>query len=129
MDDKTFLIVNNILIPDMERDSLSIFETPLDQYLRMISGRMVIEERGSIWTIQANFEDIDTALLKELTSSLKSNWVHNITFLPPDGGTELVTSRFVLIQQPNPVLRSWQFDLPEWGTLSYVFEEENPHDK
>lgn len=124
---KDFLIINNILIPDMEKDSLIIYESPLDQNLRMISGRMVIEERGSIWVIQANFEDIDTDLLKQLTASLRSNRVHIIAFLPPDGGTELVTSQFVLTEQPNPALRSWQNDFPEWGGMSYTFEEERPH--
>lgn len=125
---KDFLVINNILIPDMEKDSLTIYEQPLDQSLRMISGRMVIEERGRIWVIKANFEDIDTQLLQELTASLKSNWIHNIAFLPPDGGKNVISSRFVLTQQPTPALRSWQDEYPAWASLSYTFEEEEPHD-
>lgn len=125
---KDFLVINNILIPDMEQDSLTIYEQPLDQTLRMISGRMVIEERGRIWVIKANFEDIDPDLFRRMTASLRSNWIHNIAFLPPDGGKEVIASRFVLTQQPAPALRSWQDEYPAWASLSYTFEEEEPHD-
>lgn len=127
MDEKNFLIINNILIPDMESDSLIIYENPLDQYIRMISGRLVEEERGKIWVIQATFEDIDPDLFRELTASLRGNVEHVIAFLPPDGGKDIISSRFYLTQQPNPKLRSWLNEYPDWGGLSYTFEEIEPH--
>lgn len=124
---KDFLIINNILVPDMEQDSLEIYESPLDQYIRMISGRMVVEERGEIWIIRAGFSEIGRDLLQQLTASLKSNLEHTIAFLPPDGGTDTVVSQFYLTQQPNPKLHSWQNNYPEWGGLEYTFEEIRPH--
>lgn len=127
MASKDFLIINQILIPDMERDSLTIYENPLDQYLRMVSGRLVAEERGRIWVIKADFDEIDHELLNELTASLCSRWAHDIAFLPPNGGTDIVSSRFYLTQQPNPQLRSWQDEYPMWSTLEYTFEEIEPH--
>lgn len=107
---------------------MTIYEQPLDQYLRMISGRMVVEQRGSIWVIKADFADIDTELLRKLTTALQGRYVHNIAFLPPNGKTDLIVSRFCLTAQPNPALRSWIGDLPEWASLSYTFEEEEPHE-
>lgn len=124
---KDFLVINDILIPDMEQDSLLIFETPLDQYIRMISGRLVAEERGKIWTIQASFEEIPQELFRQLTASLRGRWEHLIAFLPPDGGKDVISSRFYLTKQPNPKLHSWQNEYPEWGGLEYEFEEIEPH--
>lgn len=128
MNENNFLVIDNILIPDIEQKNFKVYEKDLDVMIRMINGRLVIEERGSIWVVEATFEDIDPELLKELYAAMKATKIHTIAFLPPNGGTEMTASRFCLTQQPQPALKSWYGELPEWSDMSYVFEEEEPHD-
>lgn len=123
----TFLIIDNILIPDMERGSLKIYRVPLDVTLRMISGRLTMEKRGYYWCIEANFSDIDTELLQQVDAALLARDTHTITFLPSTGGTETMTEEFYLTSSPKPGLKSWMEELPEWSGFSYVFEEVRPH--
>lgn len=127
MDKRDLLVIDNVLIPDMERDRLKIYEKDLDVELRMMSGRMVIEERGKIWVIEASFSEIDAGLLKELTDAMAGTQVHTIAFLPPTGGADLRSGRFILTKRPQPALKSWMAELPEWSGLEYTFEEEIPH--
>lgn len=128
MNEKNFLIIDGVLIPDMESGSLKIYRKDLDVYIRMISGRMVCEKRGYYWVIEADFSDIDPDLLQLLDAALEETALHIITFLPPTGKTETRTSKFFLTKRPDSsALNSWQEELPEWGNFGYVFEEERAH--
>lgn len=122
-----FLIIDDILIPDMERGNLKIYRVPLDVTARMISGRLTMEKRGYYWRIEANFSDIDTELLQQIDAALLANDTHTITFLPPTGGAEVLTEEFYLTSSPKPGLKSWMEELPEWSGFAYVFEEVRPH--
>lgn len=124
---KTFLIIDNILIPDMERNSLKISRVPLDVTIRMISGRLVMEKRGYYWRIEASFSDLDTELLQQIDAALLASDTHTITFLPPTGGKDVQTEQFYLTSGPKPGLKSWMEELPEWSGFSYVFEGIQPH--
>lgn len=128
MNEKNFLIIDGILVPDMERDSIKVYRVPLDVTIRMISGRLTMEKRGYYWVIEANFADIDTELLRQIESALLATDTHMITFLPSNGGTETLTQEFYLTSAPKPGLKSWMEELPEWSDLTYVFEEVRPHD-
>lgn len=127
MDEKNFLIIDGILIPDMESNSLKIYQKDLDQYIRMISGRLVCEGRGYYWAIEADFSDIDAGLLNRLDNALAAKKEHQITFLPPTGKAETITSAFYLTGKPVPSLKSWMEELPEWSGVSYTFEEVRPN--
>ncbi len=125
--DKNFLIIDGVLIPDMESGSLKVYQKDLDVYARMISGRLVCEKRGYYWVIEADFADIDTGLMEQLTAALYENKEHMITFLPSTGATGTITGEFYLTSSPEPALKSWMDELPEWEGLSYRFEEVKPH--
>lgn len=127
MMDKNFLIIDGVLIPDMEAGSLKVYREDTDVYMRMISGRLVCEKRGYYWKIAADFSDIDTGLLEQLDGVLFSQKSHMITFLPSTGAKETITSEFYMTESPEPNLKSWQEELPEWADLSYTFEEVRPH--
>lgn len=123
MEDKNFLIIDGILVPDMESKSLKVYRVPLDVTIRMISGRLTMEKRGFYWAIDANFADINTELLKQIDAVLMASDTHMITFLPSDGGTKTLTREFYLTSAPKPGLKSWMEELPDWSDLAYVFEE------
>lgn len=125
--DKTFLVIDGILIPDMESGSLRIYQRDLGEYIRMINGRLVNEDRGYIWVIEADFEDIDTELLQQIDAAMAAKKNHTIAFLPPNGAKELISSEFYLTSTPTPALKSWMEELPNWSGLAYVFEEIEPH--
>ena len=126
---KNFLIIDNILVPDMEQGSLKIYRVSLDKTLRMISGRLTMEKRGYYWSIEANFSDIDTQLLEQIDAALLAKDTHTISFLPSDGGAEIMTQEFYLTSSPKPGLKSWMEELPKWSGFSYVFEEVWPHNQ
>lgn len=128
MNEKNFLIIDGILIPDMESKSLKIYRKDLDVYIRMVNGRLVCEKRGYYWVIEADFSDIDTELLKQLDTVLFSNKSHMITFLPATGETDTVTKEFYMTSSPEPALKSWQEELPEWSDFAYKFEEIRTHE-
>lgn len=127
MNDKNFLIIDGILVPDMEANSLKIYRKDIDVYVRMVNGRLVCEKRGYYWVIEADFSDIDTELLGQLDTVLFSKESHMITFLPSTGSTDTVTAEFYMTTSPEPTLKSWRDELPEWSGLSYIFEEVRPH--
>lgn len=127
MTEKKFLIIDGVLIPDMESESLRIYRKDLDVYIRMVSGRLVCEKRGYYWVIEADFSDISNDLLKQLDSNLAAKKSHMITFLPSTGETGTITSEFYLTSSPSPALKSWMDELPEWSNFSYRFEEVQPH--
>lgn len=128
MNEKTFLIIDGVLIPDMETGSLKIYRRDLDVYVRMINGRLVCEKRGYYWVIEADFSDLDTGLLTQLDAVLFSKESHMVTFLPSTGTTDTITAEFYLTESPAPSLKSWQEELPEWSGFFYRFEEVRPHD-
>lgn len=128
MDEKNFLLIDGILIKDMESGSLKIYRKDLDVYIRMINGGLVCEKRGYYWVIEADFSDIDTELLSLLDGVLFTNESHMITFLPSTGTTKTITSEFYMTGSPAPALKSWMDELPAWSSLSYTFEEVEPHD-
>lgn len=127
MSQKNFLIIDGVLIPDMEQNSVRIYEKDLNVYLRMIGGKMVIEGRGKVWVIEASFGDMDSGLLSLLNAVMGTTSIHTITFLPPSGGEATITTKFVMTKSPQPSLKSWMDELPEWSGFDYIFEEEQAH--
>lgn len=128
MMDKNFLIIDGVLIPDMESESLKIYRKDLDVYVRMVNGRLVCEKRGYYWVVEADFSDISNELLKQLDAVLFVNKSHMITFLPSTGLTDTVTAEFYMTTGPEPNLKSWMEEVPEWSNFAYKFEEVRPHD-
>lgn len=126
--DKTFLVIDGVWIEDMESNTCKVYEKDMSVYLEMISGRMVSEERGRAWVIELSFSSLNADALASLNAALADRRKHTITFLPPDGGTELRVSEFYLTSRPAPALASWVDDLPEWTDFNFVFEEVKPHD-
>lgn len=124
---KTFLTIDGIWLEDIESDGYKVYEKTLDVELRMVSGRMVREERGKVWVIEVSFSAIDPDTLTRLDTVIRSRKTHNIAFLPANGQTEVRTGEFLLTSLPTPALFSWLSDLPEWSGYSLIFEEVKPH--
>lgn len=126
---KNFLIINNVLIPDLLENAISIYKKDLDQYIRMIGGNLVCEEVGYVWMIEVNRGEIDADNLRTLDAALYKNGKElTIAFLPPDGSTNMIVSQFFMTEGPKPSLKSWVNELPEWSGYTMTFEEVDAHD-
>lgn len=127
--DTLFLSIDGVIVEDVEENGYTAYEEELGTFERMISGRMVKEIRSKVWIVEISYEDISTETMLSLQSVLKSRQEHQLTFLPSDGTTELITSLFHLTVLPAPTLRSWLPNTnPSWASFTLHFEEINGHD-
>ena len=126
--DSVFLIIDGVEIEDLEKDGYRAYEKDLSAFLRMAEGNLVCEEQGSYWCIELNTATLPEGMLAQLDQVLRSSKKHVVAFLPPDGGTEIITSEFFLTSGLAPSLTSWGSEFPEWSNFSLKLEEVNPHD-
>lgn len=124
-----FLSIDGVPIEDVEENGYTAYEQELGTFERMISGRMVKEIRSKVWVVEVSYEDISTETMLSLQTAMRLRKEHQLTFLPSDGRTELITSLFHLTVLPSPTLRSWLPNTtPAWSSFTLHFEEINGHD-
>lgn len=124
-----FLMIDGYEIPDAQRGDYTAYETELGVSARMINGRRVEELRAKIWTVEVNLESIDADQITEINQAMAGKREHFLVFLPPTGGSELISSRFHLADIPSPKLDWWNDgESPVWQGYKMVFEEVEGHD-
>ena len=128
MAENLFLSIDGVEIEDLEEDDYKAYEEELGVSDRMISGRRVEELRATVWVVELSYAAIDAGTMARLNQVLKAKRQHELFFLPSTGGTELVTGTFHLTALPQPSLKSWTGDVPQWSGYTLHFEEINGHD-
>ena len=126
----TQLIIDGIAMPEVSKNKYKAEEVPLSQTVEMISGRMVIEERGKVWMSTSAYNylyDPEGVLLPALLNKLRGSVPFVATFLP-DNGTEMLTGTFVVTSITSPSMSFSAGGVPYWTGLSFVLREEEPHD-
>lgn len=124
------LIINGIQMPEVSKNKYKAEEVPLSQLVEMISGRMVIEERGKVWQITSAYNylyDPEGVLLPALLNTLRGGSPFIANFLP-DNGTELLTASFIATSVTSPTMSFSAGGIAYWTGLSFVLREEEPHD-
>lgn len=128
-EERVFLIIDDIVIEDLERDDYTAFEQELGKSDRMISGRRVEEIRATVWVVELNYAAIDAATMSRLNAAIKARRTHQLFFLPSTGGVEMLSGYFHLTALPTPSLNRWNVgEDPVWSGYTLRFEEIDGHD-
>lgn len=124
----TQLIINGVILPTTTHDRYKSYPTELKEQLTMIAGNIVEEVRGNVQIIEYSCDAMPDQKYKEVLAVLRGKSTLSVAYLPDDGTTELVTSRFVVQSFTPPSLSFYDRGVPKWHNLSFVLREERPHD-
>lgn len=124
----TQLILNNsIYLPKTSRDRYRCYPAQLSRQIDMISGRRVLEERGSVQMIEYAYDYMGNDLMRQVLAVLRSNRPFPATFLPDDS-EEMRSSLFLTESLSQPTFAFGRGDKPYWHNISFVLREVSPHD-
>lgn len=116
-----------IALPETSRDQYACWEEDLSVQVDMISGRRVIETRGSVWKVRYAYDYMGNELMRTVMAVLRSGAPILVTFLP-DEEDEPRTSWFVVESVGQPTFAFSRAGKPYWHNLSFTLREERPHD-
>lgn len=122
----TFLIVNDILVPEPDFEGYHAYEDILREQIPMISGRLVEEVRGKVWRIDYASGQMRDDTTRQLLAALRAKGSKNVAFLP-DNGDELLTSSFLVESLTPPTLAFFDGAEPVWTGLAFSLREVKPH--
>ena len=121
------IINNNIELPEVRGGKYSASETDLKVQIEMISGRLVEEIRGQVWTVSYSKERLPDATWRALKAVLKGGSSFPATFLVNDADD--MASATVLCTALTEPTFAWSRDnVPYWTGLSFTLREVRPHD-
>ena len=124
----TQLILNNsIYLPQTSRDKYRCYPTELGTQVDMINGRRVFEIRGSVWTIEYEYDYMGNELMRQVNAVLRSGQSFPVIFLP-DNSDEMSSSTFLTQSFPTPTFAFSRGGVGLWHNVSFVLREVQPHD-
>ncbi len=126
----TQIILAGIKMPEVSKNKYKCEEAPLTKLVEMISGRMVIEERGKVWVASSTYNylyDPTREILPAILNTLRGGKPFIASVLP-DNGNELVTSSFICTSYTSPSMSFSAGGVPYWTGLAFTLREEYPHD-
>lgn len=121
------LIINDVKCPTTTRDRYSA--TPVDhrELLQMADRSWSEEVIGTGLRITYSYDKMADSVYQELLSVLRGGGVKTVSYLPDDGSTELVTSRFLVETLPRPTLQFYLNQTPRWHNVAFTLIEVEPH--
>lgn len=121
----TQLIINGVYLPVIDAGRYKAYLSQLGQSVDMISGRRIIEIRGNVWTIEANYRYLFDSVYLPVLEQLRKGVSFPVSFLPDDS-TEMKTSMF-LVEQLTPASYEVTIDGKAiWSGLSFKLREVKP---
>lgn len=121
------LIIDGNYMPEIDKNRFSCAPKLLTEQLQMISGRVVQEVRGTVQTISAQYNYIDTTLLRSVMAVLRSGKPFPVTYLPDDSDT-MAVGEFLVESMTNPTFSFSAGGVPYWTGLAFTLREVSPHD-
>lgn len=121
------LIIDGNYMPEIDKNRYICAPKLLTEQLQMISGRIVQEVRGTVQTISAQYNYIDTTLLRGVMAVLRSGKPFPVTYLPDDSDTMKV-GEFIVESMTNPTFSFSAGGAPYWAGLAFTLREVSPHD-
>lgn len=120
------LIVNGTAMPYVKAGGYACRTEVLSEAVTMISGRMVEEIRGEVYTIDYSAGSMRMETYQALVTALRAGGGITCQFLPDDG-TELLTSTFICTQRPAPTFQMDHLGEPIWNDVTFSLREVRPH--
>ena len=122
------LIINEVVFPTTTFDRYRCYPAELKEQLVMIAGNVVEEIRGTVQMIEYSYDAMEDAKYKAVMSALRSKSPLSVAYLPDDGTSQLITSKFIVESFEPPYLSFYEGGVPKWHNLAFVLREERPHD-
>lgn len=124
----------NITLPESKHGGYTITKQPLSVDVEMITGRMVRELRGNVWTITYQYGYFSDYEKNRLIAAIEKGRREpiNCGFLPPNSAEELLYSDFLVTDFTYPTFYWSREDgeevHPIWGNFSVSLREVRPSD-
>lgn len=124
----TQLIINNsIYLPETTKDKYRCYPAQLSQAVDMISGRRVLEVRGSVWMIEYQYDYMGNELMRRLNTVLRGKSPFTAAFLP-DSTDGYLVSTFLTQSYPVPEYAFSRDGTPYWHNVAFILREVEVHD-
>ena len=124
----TQLILNNtIVLPEVSMDKYKCWPELLSTQVDMISGRRVLEIRGTVQKIFWSYDYLDDALCRDILAVLRSGAPFPAAYLPDDGD-DLILSSFLTESLTNPTFAFSDGGKAYWHNIGFTLREVEPHD-
>ena len=121
------LIINNsIYLPQTNRDKYKCYPALLITSVDMISGRRVMEIRGSVQMIEYSYDYMGNDLMRQLNSVLRSGQSFPVSYLPDDSDS-MAVSTFLTETFPQPTFAFSRAGVPYWHNIAFTLREVRPH--
>jgi len=121
------ILEGGIVLPETSRDKYSCYEEDLSVQVQMITGRVVLESRGTVWRVNYSYDYMGNDLMRQVLAVLRSGRPFLATVLP-DKSDQPVTSSFILTQLSQPTFAFSRGGKPYWHNFAFSLREEEPHD-
>lgn len=129
----------NISLQESKKGGYTASREPLAEEIIMISGRIVRELRGNVWTISYQYGYFNDETKNNVIAACEKGrkQVINCGFLPPESSGALTYSDFIVTSFTYPKFIWSRTDVgadgnytpvPLWGDFSVSLREVRPHD-
>lgn len=122
----TQIVLEGMALPETSGDRYACWEEMLSVQLDMISGRRVIEERGTVWKVQWSYDYLDNDTTRALLAILRASRPVLAAVLP-DNGDGMISAVFVVESLTRPTYLFDDNGVPCWHGLGFTLREEEPH--
>lgn len=123
-----------VAMPESRKGGYTASLTPLSEDVEMISGRLVRELRGNVWTVNYQYGYFSDEMKRLVIAACEKGGREPIVcdFLKPDSGGVLSTSTFWVTKFKYPKFMWGRNDkdgpVPLWGDFSLALREVRPSD-
>ena len=124
----------NITLPESKRGGYACERVSLNEEVQMITGRIVRENRGSVWVLSYQygyFDDDTRKTLMEICERGRNSPI-SCSFLPQENDNTLITSNFFITDftRPKFMWGSNRDGTPKamWGDFAIKLREVQPSD-
>ena len=123
----TQLILNNtIILPETSKDKYRCYPSTLSQPIDMISGRRVVEVRGSVQMIEYAYDYMGNALMRQILGVLRGQTSFSVAYLADEADT-MLTGAFLTESIQQPVFAFSKSGKPYWHNFGFTLREVRPH--
>ena len=121
------LIIDGVKCPATTRDRYSCYPETQRELLTMADRTMVEEVVGTVQRISWSYGALDDGTYQALLAAVRGGGEKVVSYLPDDGSTELVTSRFLVENIQQPTLNFYINQRPRWHNFGFTLREVEPH--
>ena len=119
------LIVGGVVLPQTSNDKYSCYPEMLATQVDMISGRRVMEVRGTVQKVTYSYDTLDTQTWRSLASVLRSGTPIQVQDLPDNSDT-MVSSSFLVESLTSPTFGFALNGQGVWHDISFTLREVRP---